>query len=148
MKKSNICVDIIEETIIVTKAFYKKASIYGTKEYHELRAAMRENSGFTITFKVSDKCTYHNLTFEVMEAYILTQPDRENRLIEFEAVKKLAEAKGGKYPYTKKWFLETYTDYKESGVSVNEIEEQKKIIANEKKKNENNSDAAGVAAAE
>ena len=58
MKKSNIIVNSIESTITVSKAFYKKASVYGTAEYAELHNAVRENPTFKIVFKVVEKKTY------------------------------------------------------------------------------------------
>ena len=119
-KNNNITVNHEDNTLTVSKAFYKKASAFGSDEYYALRAAKQENEGYSIVFKTSDKKTYHGLSFKTMEAYIKTQPDSENRLMEFEAVKRIAEIKGGKYPLTKKWFLMTYPEYKKNTVSDNE----------------------------
>ena len=120
MKKSNITIDPINKTITISKAFYKKATVYGSNEYNELRAATSENPSFNIEFKTSEKKTYHGLSFSRMKEYIKTQPDSETRLIEFETVKEIAKAKGSQYPLTKKWFLLTYSEYKESNVSEDE----------------------------
>ena len=118
MKKSNITINAIENTIIVSKSFYKKASTYGTSEYQELRKAMNENSGFAISFKTIEKKTYNGLDFARMEAYIKTQPKSAERLAEFEEIKKVASAKGSLYPLTKKWFFETYPEYKTSEIKL------------------------------
>lgn len=122
MKKPVVFVNHEDKTLTVSKAFYKKASIYGTPEYNELKAAMRDNEGYGVEFKTSEKKTYKNLNFKRMEDYIKTQPDSEAKLMEFEAVKMIAEAKGSKYPLTKKWFLLTYPEYKENEVSQSETE--------------------------
>lgn len=122
MKKPVVFVNHEDKTLTVSKAFYKKASIYGTPEYNELKAAMRDNEGYGVEFKTSEKKTYKNLNFKRMEDYIKTQPDSEAKLMEFEAVKMIAEAKGSKYPLTKKWFLLTYPEYKENEVSRSETE--------------------------
>ena len=53
-----------------------------------------------------------------MEDYIGTQPDSENKLIEFKAVQKVAEARGAKYPLSKKWFLTNYPEFKENEISA------------------------------
>ena len=58
---------------------------------------------------------------ERMEDYIKTQKDSESRLVEFASVQKVAKAKGSLYPLTKKWFLETYPEYKENSVAAAEI---------------------------
>ena len=78
-----------------------------------------------------------------MKEYILTQPDSENRVKVFEKVQEIAEAKGAKYPLTKKWFLKTYPEYKENEASV--MEEKKAMEQAEAEldailEEENNSD--------
>lgn len=118
MRKSNITVNAIEKTITVSRSFYKKASSYGTNEYKELRKAMRDNSDFTVEFKKIQKKTYNGLDFSRMTDYIKTQPNSDERLAEFEEIKTIASAKGSLYPLTKKWFLETYPEYKESTLKI------------------------------
>ena len=117
MKKSNINVNTIESTITVSKAFYKKASVYGTAEYAELHNAVRENPTFKIVFKVIEKKTYGGLTFETMTDYIKTQPNSEWMLVKMAAVMRVAKAKNSLYPLTKKWFLSTFPAYKANAVS-------------------------------
>ena len=138
MRKSNIAIDITTKTIIISKVFYKKATAYGTAEYKELRNAIQENPTIEISFKTVEKKTYRNLTFEVMEAYIITQPNSEANLIEFAAVKTIAEAKGSKYPLTKKWFLATFPEYKNNEVSKDET----KTITQKSESNTNTSEEA------
>lgn len=118
MKKSNITVNAFEKTITVSRSFYKKACNYGTNEYNELRKAMSENPDFIIEFKKIQKKTYNGLDFSRMEDYIRTQPRSAERLAEFEEIKKVAGAKCSLYPLTKKWFLETYPEYKESTLKI------------------------------
>ena len=122
MTKKNCAavVDPINETITITKAYYKKACIFGSAEYYELRQIRAENVGFAIEFKAIEKKTYKDLTFERMAEYIETQPNSEKQLIVFEAVKHVAEKKGSKYPLTKKWFLKNYPEYKINEVSAAE----------------------------
>ena len=123
MKRSNITVNHNDQTITVSKSFYNRASKFGTAEYKTLNNALKQNRGYEIVFKTSDKKSYHGLTFKRMEAYILTQPNSEATLIEYSKAKKVAEAKGSKYPLTKKWFLETFPNYKLNEVSAKEMAE-------------------------
>ena len=129
----NINVDIITKTITISK----KASDPRTAEYRELRTAVIENADFRIVFKTSDKKTYNGLTFKRMKEYIETQSNSEAILAEFESVQKVAEAKGSKYPLTKKWFLETFPNYKLSEVTS---EEMKKESENKTETTQNNND--------
>lgn len=121
MKKNGIFVNDDNGTLVMTKAFYKKACIFGSEEYYMLRDAKAHNDGYTVAFKcdIAKKKTYGGLSFKTMEAYIKTQPDSEARLMEYE-VKQIAEIKGGKYPLTKKWFLMTYPEFKKNEVSAQE----------------------------
>ena len=121
MTKSNMTIDHRNSTITVSKAFYNKASKYGTDEYRLLHRAMKDNPTFEIVIQESQKKSYNGLTFKRMEAYIMTQSNSEANLKEYSAVKKVAEAKGAKYPLTKKWFLQTFPEYKANEVSESEI---------------------------
>lgn len=113
----NMYVDFINQTIVITKAFSKKASVFGCEEFKTLRSAQMECPNFRIVVKeANDKKTYNGLGFDRMEDYIKTQPNSEQRLKEFEDVKRIAEAKGAAYPLTKKWFFETYPEYKKSDI--------------------------------
>jgi len=123
MTKKNCAavVDPINETITITKAYYKKACTYGTKEYYEFRTIRKENENFEIVFKTIEKKTYKDLSIGRMEEYIKTQPNSEKQLLVFAAVQNIAEKKGAKYPLTKKWFLKNYPEYKMNDTSNNEM---------------------------
>lgn len=120
--KSNVVVDVMKKTISVSKSFYKKASVYGTNEYNELRNAVNDNPNFAIEFKEIEKKTYGKLTIERMKEYIETQPNSESNLKEIDKVAKIAKAKGSKYPLTKKWFLAKFPEYKENEIKVSGAE--------------------------
>ena len=131
MKKMNITINPFNETITVSKAFYNKALKYGTAEYKALNKALKENKGYELMFKTYDKESYHGLTFKRMEAYIMTQPNSKENMIAYSKVKEVAETKGSSYPLTKKWFLETFPNYKLSEVSADEMKAiQKKSADN------------------
>lgn len=120
MKKFNIVINHEKHTITISKAFYKKASIFGTDEYYAFRQVMKENENYTIKFKSTTKNTYSKLTFSRMKEYIETQPNSEMMLIKFDAVKRIAETKGSAYPLVKKWFLKTFPAYKENDIADTE----------------------------
>lgn len=75
-----------------------------------------------------------------MEAYIITQPNSEANLKEFAAVKIIAEAKGSKYPLTKKWFLQTFPEYK-----LNEVSEKETVTSLNKSEQITNINEAKIA---
>lgn len=110
--------DFENKTIIGSNSAIKRANKGVGREYAELCRMIKDHPDFDIVPKDIDrkknKKKYSGLTFERMEDYIMTQPDSENKLKLFKKIKDVAEAKGAKYPLTKKWFLKTYPEYKEN----------------------------------
>ena len=129
--KKHFNYNFIEKTIIGSKAAINKANKGKNPEYTELTTMLAEHPDFTVKEKLIEKKegkkTYSNLTFKRMEEYINLQNNSEARMVEFKAIMKVAEAKGAKYPLTKKWFLATYTEYKENNVTENETEALQEI---------------------
>lgn len=125
--------DFINKAIVGSNAAIRRANAGNTPEYRELCDKLAQHPDFKVVPKEiktkAEKKKYHGLTFGRMEEYILTQSNSENKVKEFEAVMKVAEAKGAKYPLTKKWFLKTYPEYKENEVAVSEEEVMKKATA-------------------
>ena len=59
MTKSHITINFTDNTLSLTKSFYKKACKVGSPEYKELRAAMGENPDYEIVVVGNaDKKTY------------------------------------------------------------------------------------------
>ena len=101
MCKSLVTVNRKNKTLEASKAFLKKASVFGSSEYYMLRDATNENPTYEVMPRPSKKKSYNGLTFERMEDYIKQQPDSEHLLLVFKKVKALADAKGAAYPQTK-----------------------------------------------
>jgi len=140
--KTRFNYNFIEKTIIGSKAAIEKANKGKNPEYAELSGMLAAHPDFTVRVKdiqqKEGKKTYSQLTFSRMEEYIKTQfSDKEtlnSKLVEFEAIQKVAKAKGAKYPLTKKWFLATYPSFKANEVSEEERAEEEKAIAEEAEK--------------
>ena len=105
-------INFFDKTIIGTKASFNKAAKGYGPEYEELAAKMAAHPDFTLEVKeqkhkaTKAKKTYDGLDFPFMRAYILTRPDSDILMKEYEEVKKVAKNSGTKtYPLTKKWFL-------------------------------------------
>lgn len=140
--KTRFTYNFIEKAIIGSKAAIDRANKGKNPEYAELSGMLAAHPDFTVRVKdiqkKEGKKTYSKLTFDRMEEYIRTQFADENalaaKLIEFKAIQKVAEAKGAKYPLTKKWFLNTYPSFKENEVSEQESAEQEKALVVEAEK--------------
>lgn len=140
--KTRFTYNFIEKAIIGSKAAIERANKGKNPEYAELSGMLVAHPDFTVRVKdirkKEGKKTYSKLTFGRMEDYISTQfADEETlaaKLNEFKAIQKVAEAKGAKYPLTKKWFLAAYPSFKENEVSEQESAEQEKALATEAEK--------------
>ena len=139
--KTRFTYNFIEKAIIGSKAAIERANKGKNPEYAELSGMLAAHPDFTVRVKdiqkKEGKKTYSKLTFERMEEYIRTQfadnKTLNEKLIEFKAIQKVAEAKGAKYPLTKKWFFATYPSFKEGEVSEQEkdfaAEAERKALA-------------------
>lgn len=74
IKNANYNIDFINATIIITKKFYKAASILNTPEYKEMMQLRRENPTFSIVLreikKKENKKSYRNLNYKNMRTFI------------------------------------------------------------------------------
>ena len=88
---------INDTTAQVTKAFEKKACIFGTEEFklwREYKKEFPEAKMVTKTIKKNeDQKRRRNKTFENMEAYIATQPNAEDLKKEFETIKQRSRSR-------------------------------------------------------
>ena len=107
-------IDYIESKIIVSKKFLKEASTINTDAYIELAKVRRDYPEFTIEprqiAKRESKMTYGKLTYQFMREYIETKANKDQVLVEFEQIQKLAKFQNAQYVFVKKWFLGLYGD--------------------------------------
>ena len=118
-KKNAIrCID--EKTALVTKAFKKNASIFGTEEFKLWREYKKEFPNAVMVTKSikknTNKKTRRNLTFANMVEYMKTQENSEDLLAEFETMKSRSKIQASPYQYVLSWFeakFEGYNDLKQ-----------------------------------
>ena len=107
-------IDFVEGKIIVMKRFLKDASVIGSTAYTELTQVRKDYADFTIEIrqiaKRENKMTYGKLTYDFMRDYIGTKADKDQVLVEFERIQKLAKFQNAQYVFVKKWFLGMYGD--------------------------------------
>lgn len=108
MKKTNanIRINRENETLEVSKTFYKRASVFGTPECQALAKAQKMCPTFSVAIKSSAKKSYSGLNYRLMEAYIAIQKNADVLKADYEAVRRNAEEEYESiYPIVKKWFL-------------------------------------------
>lgn len=111
---------IDDNTAQVTKAFEKKACIFGTDEFkmwREYKAMFPKAVMTTKSIKKNpNKKTRRNLTFANMVEYMKTQENSEDLLAEFETMKSRSKIQASPYQYVLSWFeakFEGYNDLKQ-----------------------------------
>ena len=116
--------DFVKKAIVGSKRSIERANKGLSPEYELLTAMIEKQPTFDVVAKVikenKSKKKYTKLTFNRMEEYIGLQTNSKALLVEFNRVKEIAEAKGAKYPLTKKWFLSTFPEYKDSECIVDD----------------------------
>ena len=101
----NIRLDYAKETIEITKAFERKASIYGSLAYNELATVRRDFPTFKLKItEVKGSNGFKGMGYDFMRTYITTHDNAEERSKAFE---KLVELKLS-YGEIKQWFISQY----------------------------------------
>ncbi|WP_026665700.1 hypothetical protein [Butyrivibrio sp. FC2001] len=116
---NNISIDVLTNTIIITKAFYYESMKFGTEEEKILHDIMEKYPNMRIALRSNRRSHSSNsskgLTYDYMRRFIRTM-DREN-IIVFEDVINHYEAfgysSGQLYQCVKNWFLDTYPHHKD-----------------------------------
>lgn len=127
---------INDTTAQVTKAFEKKACIFGTEEFklwREYKKEFPEAKMVTKTIKKNeDQKRRRNKTFENMEAYIATQPNAEDLKKEFETIKQRSQIHKSPYQYVLSWFEAKFDGYNDLDQFMAEKEAERKAKEAEK----------------
>lgn len=107
--------DALEDALIITEAFAKRASVLHSAEYEIIREFRATHPGRPIN--LAEKKTSNNrplkLSFKQMGEFIAKCRDAEARTARFEQVKALSKVQPSPYAYVKTWFLDNYANYSE-----------------------------------
>ena len=133
---------INDTTAQVTKAFEKKACIFGTEEFNlwrEYKAIYPDAKMVTKKIKKNeDQKRRRNKTFENMEAFIKTQPDAKALEEEFKTIKQRSQIQKSPYQYVLSWFETKFEGYDDLDqfMAEKEAERKAKEAANNAASNE------------
>ncbi len=103
--------DAITNTLTMTAAFAKKASLLNTPEYNTVRQLRLDNPGMKIEKAAPKTSSNHPVTFKQMEEFIAQCRNCEDRQKTFQKVKALSRVQASPYAYVRKWFMENYANY-------------------------------------
>ncbi len=109
-KMTTFTINRNNRTIIISKAFEKKASKFGSEEYYALVEAQRDNAGFRVVVKENSRKPKagSKITLDEMRRYIeLRDNEEKTEMAEFEAQ---LNSKAHKHNFfsVQKWFVEKY----------------------------------------
>ena len=128
----NAIIYINDEKARVTKAFEKKACVFGTEEFkmwREYKEMFPKAQMVTKSIKKNpDQKTRRNMTYENMEEYIMTFPEEEaNKFMdEFHTIKKRSKIQKSPYQFVLSWFEATFEGFNDLAQFMNQKEEKRK----------------------
>ena len=106
---------INDETAQVTKAFEKKACIFGTDEFKLWREYKKEFPNAKMVTKSikknPDQKTRRNMPFANMVEFIKTQPNAKELMAEYEIIQKRSKIQKSPYQYVLSWFEGKFNDF-------------------------------------
>ena len=127
---------INDTTAQVTKAFEKKACIFGTEEFKLWREYKKEFPKAKMVTKSikknPDQKNRRNMTFKNMEEYIKTQPNAKELEEEFKTIKKRSKIQKSPYQYMLSWFEAKFDGYNDLDQFMAEKEAERKAKEEEK----------------
>ena len=127
---------INDTTAQVTKAFEKKACIFGTEEFklwREYKAMFPNAKMVTKSInKNPNQKTRRNMTFKNMEEYIKTQPNAKELEEEFKTIKQRSKIQKSPYQYVLSWFEAKFDGYNDLDQFMAEKEAERKAKEAEK----------------
>ena len=119
-----------ENTARVTKAFMKRANIFGTDEFklwREYKVAFPNAKMTTKSIKKNpDRKTNRNLTYQNMEKFLGTLPEAEELLTQFKVIKTRSCTQNYPYRFVLEWFEEKVSGYESYGSFIQEVEEKRR----------------------
>ena len=121
---------IDDNTAQVTKAFEKKACIFGTEEFkrwREYKAMFPNAQMVTKSIKKNpNQKNRRNMTFKNMEEYIKTQPNAKELEEEFKTIKKRSKIQKSPYQYVLSWFEAQFEGFNDLDQFMAEKEAERK----------------------
>ena len=121
---------INDTTAQVTKAFEKKACIFGTDEFNlwrEYKKLYPDAKMITKKIKKSEnQKKRRNRKFENMVEFIQTQPNAEELMAEYEYIQKRSKVQTSPYQYVLEWFEAKFNGYDDLEQFMNQKEEERK----------------------
>ena len=130
--KKNVIKYINDNEAQVTKAFEKNACVFGTEEFKMWREYKKVfPDAKMITKKINknpDQKTRRNMTYENMEAYIMTfdKDTAEKYMDEFYTIKKRSKIQKSPYQYVLSWFEAKFDGFNDLNQFMNQKEEERK----------------------
>ena len=116
---TNITINEKNNTIVITKAFAKKASRFDSPEYKALQRARNDYPNFSVEVRTAPKKkdSFKGLTYAYMEKYIAKHDDADQTIMkEYEMLRGISEeaeelmAEALSYGEMKEWFLNKFPE--------------------------------------
>lgn len=105
--KATMKINFSSKSIEMTQTTLKRASQYGTPEYHELRAILKDFPDYQVeVIRRAAPTSFSGLTYATMETYISFTGDAAAQE-EFRQLRSL----GANYARVKQWFMMRFPEF-------------------------------------
>ena len=125
--KNILKVDSVNKLLVMDRTFAKASVIVGSEEYIMLQNARRDYPTYKVKRKEikrnAKKECYRGLTYKFMESYIKSHSDAAAHQSEYDELRLISECHSIRYPTIKAWFLTTYPEVAQFGMTSKEIQE-------------------------
>ena len=112
--KNPIRINRQDAKIEVSKAFLKRANLYGTSESHTLEDVRAAYPNFAVVprsiAKSNKKRPHLKVSYAYMERYILSHEKAEERMKEYQEMRFRAECQEKTFSKVKEWFVALYPE--------------------------------------
>lgn len=123
--KNTIYIDSENQRLIMDRTFAKLAANARSEEYAILQRVRADYPNYVVTRREIKKnpCkeSYRGLTYAYMERYIATHANAATIQKEYDELRLRAQCHSIRYPHIKEWFLNTYPEVAQFGISENTV---------------------------
>ena len=113
IKSTGYSYDTISNTLTMTAAFAKAASVLNTPEYRIVKQLRADNPGLTIQKRTGSGKAVKHISYEAMVSYMKVCRNSEKHLKTFDTIKTLSKGQPMPYKYVLTWFEKNFPNYSE-----------------------------------
>ncbi len=112
----NYSINYVRGIIKISREYERRAGEIDSTEYKELMTLRKDHPGMTIERKTINRKRpgQVRISYVAMETYIGCLQNKEKKFQDYENVRKMSAVQRSPYNYVRKWFQDTFPDFRKS----------------------------------